>query len=51
MVVSFLNGQQTPFVESAQADFQTLGIHYRGYFDFGTDPAEYLAGVWSKGAA
>lgn len=49
--VSFLNGQQTPTVESADADFDTLGIVFRGYHDFGCDFAEYLAGVKSKGAA
>ena len=51
MVVSFLNGNQTPTVESADADFDTLGIQFRGYHDFGCDQAEYLAGVKSKGAA
>lgn len=51
MVVSFVNGQQTPTVESADADFDTLGIQFRGYHDFGCDQAEYLAGVKSKGAA
>ena len=51
MVVSFLNGQQAPTVESADADFNTLGIQFRGYHDFGVDKAEYVAGIKSKGAA
>ena len=51
MVVSFLNNVQTPIVESADADFDTLGIQFRGYHDFGCDQAEWLAGVKSKGAA
>lgn len=51
IVVSFLSGNETPTVESADADFNTLGIQLRGYFDFGCDLAEYLAGVKSKGAA
>ncbi len=51
MHVSFLNGQQTPTVESTDADFNTLGILFRGYHDFGADVADYLAGVMSKGAA
>lgn len=51
IVVSFLNGMQTPTVESAEADFNTLGIQFRGYHDFGCDFAEYLCGVKSKGAA
>lgn len=49
--VSFLNGVQIPTVESADADFNTLGVQFRGYHDFGCDQAEYLAGVKSKGAA
>ena len=49
--VSFLNGQQSPTVDQTEADFDTLGIQMRGYHDFGVDMAEYLAGVWSKGAA
>lgn len=51
MVVSFLNGNETPVVETADADFDQLGIQFRGYHDFGCDQAEYLAGVKSKGAA
>jgi hypothetical protein len=51
MHVSFLNGQQTPTVESTDADFNTLGILFRGFHDFGADVAEYLAGVMLKGAA
>ncbi len=51
MVVSFLTGQQTPTVESAAADFDHLGIRFRAFHDFGADDAEYLAGVWSKGAS
>lgn len=51
MIVSFLNGQQAPTVESSDADFSTLGIQFRGYHDFGCDQAEYVGGVKSKGAA
>lgn len=51
MVVSFLNGNRSPVVETADADFDTLGVQMRGYHDFGCDKAEYLAGVHSKGAA
>jgi phage major head subunit gpT-like protein len=51
VVVSFLNGMETPTVESAEADFNTLGVQFRGYFDFGCDLAEYLCGIKSKGAA
>lgn len=48
--VAFLNGQETPTVESADADFNTLGIQFRGYHDFGVAKADYYAGVKSKGA-
>ena len=51
VVVSFLNGVETPTVESADADFNQLGIQFRGFHDFGVDKAEYLAGLKSKGAA
>lgn len=51
MVVSFLDGVETPTVESADADFDTLGVQFRGYHDFGCDLAEYLGGLKSKGAA
>lgn len=51
MLVTFLNGQQAPTVESTDADFDTLGVLFRGYHDFGADKSEYLAGIKSKGAA
>lgn len=52
VVVSFLNGQETPTVESSDADFNTLGIQFRGYHDFGCDLGDgYLNAVMSKGAA
>lgn len=51
MVVSFLNGNQTPVVESADADFNQLGVQFRGYHDFGADLVEPLSGVKVKGAA
>jgi hypothetical protein len=51
MVVSLLNGVAQPTVETAEADFDQLGIQFRGYHDFGCDKAEYLCGVKSKGAA
>jgi hypothetical protein len=45
MEVAFLNGVQSPVVETAEADFNTLGVQMRGYFDFGVAKAEYLASV------
>ena len=41
----FLNGQQSPTIESADADFNTLGIQFRGYHDFGAQMTEYRASV------
>ncbi len=49
--IVFLNGQQTPVIEEAEADFDTLGIAMRGYFDFGVAKQEWRAGVKSKGVA
>lgn len=49
--VVFLNGRDTPIVESADADFNTLGVQMRGYHDFGVAKMEYRGGVKAKGAA
>jgi phage major head subunit gpT-like protein len=49
--VAFLNGRQEPVVESADADFNVLGIQMRGYHDFGVSLQEWRAGVRAKGAA
>ena len=43
MEVGFLNGQRQPTVESADADFDTLGIQVRGYFDYGVSKGEKRA--------
>lgn len=47
----FLNGQRAPTVETADADFNTLGVQMRGYHDFGVSKQDYRGGVKSKGAA
>jgi len=49
--VSFLNGQQRPTVENADADFNQLGIQMRGYHDFGCALQEPRGGVKLKGEA
>jgi len=49
--VAFLNGQRLPTVETAQADFNVLGISMRGFFDFGVAKQEYRAAVKVKGEA
>lgn len=51
MEVVFLDGQEMPTIEEAEADFDTLGVQFRGYHDFGVSKHEYRAGVKSKGAA
>lgn len=51
MLVTFLNGNQSPTIESTDADFNTLGIQFRGYHDFSCSKSEYLAGCKSKGEA
>lgn len=48
---AFLNGVETPTVESADADFDSLGIQMRGYHDFGVALQEYRGAVKLKGAA
>ena len=45
-----LNGQQSPMIESVDTDFNTFGIQFRGYHDFGVAMTEYKDGVKSKGA-
>jgi len=50
MEASFLNGREEPFVETVDADFNTLGVQMRCYYDYGTDFAEWQGGVYSTGA-
>lgn len=47
--VVFLNGRDTPTVESADADFDQLGVQFRGFHDFGVNLQEYRAGVKMAG--
>ena len=49
--VAFLNGQESPTIESTDADFDTLGIRSRGYHDFGVAKQDARGGLKSKGAA
>lgn len=48
--VAFLNGRQTPVVETAEANFSQLGIEMRCYFDYGASKGELKAAVYSTGA-
>lgn len=45
----FLNGQENPTIESADADFNTLGIQMRGFFDWGVNKQEFREGNKSNG--
>jgi hypothetical protein len=47
--VAFLNGQEAPTIESAEADFKNLGVQMRGYHDFGVALQDPRGGVKSKG--
>ena len=49
--IAFLNGVRNPTVESAQADFNMLGIQMRGFFDFGVAFQEYRGAIAMKGEA
>lgn len=48
--VCFLNGQEMPTVETAELEFNQLGISMRGYHDWGVSLQEYRAGVRSAGS-
>ena len=48
--VAFLNGVQTPTVETASADFSQLGISVRCYYDYGVTPGDTKAALYSTGA-
>jgi len=49
--VAFLNGQESPTIETAEADFNILGIQMRGYHDFGVNLQDPRGGAKSKGEA
>jgi phage major head subunit gpT-like protein len=48
--IAFLDGQQTPTVQSSEADFNVLGIQHRGYYDFGCALTECRGSLMSAGA-
>ncbi len=49
--VAFLDGRDTPTIESSEFDFSRLGVSMRAYLDFGIAKQEYRAAVKLKGAA
>ena len=50
LCVAFLNGRRTPTIESAETKFDTLGMQWRAYSDFGVGSEETVAAVKSAGA-
>lgn len=48
--MAFLNGQESPTIETTEADFNTLGIQMRGFHDFGVNLQDPLGGVKNDGA-
>lgn len=47
---AFLDGREEPIVETADTDFNTLGIQIRGYWDYGVRLLDPKGGVRSTGA-
>jgi hypothetical protein len=47
--IAYLNGMESPTIEQEQADFNLLGIQFRGYQDFGVCQVDKCGGVMSKG--
>lgn len=54
--MAFLNGQESPTIETAEADVNVLGIQLRGYHDFGCSlqypsaPLVETQFAWHRGA-
>ncbi|RLS53625.1 MAG: hypothetical protein DWH91_13990 [Planctomycetota bacterium] len=51
MEIAYLRGKRVPTIESGETDFNTLGMQWRGYFDFGCAMQDQRAAVKSKGVA
>jgi hypothetical protein len=49
--IAALNGRVEPVVETADADFNVLGVQMRGYSDVGVTKQEYRAGVRADGGS
>jgi len=49
LVVSYLNGNEMPTVETSDAEFNTLGTQIRGYLDHGSAQADFRTGYMSAG--
>lgn len=49
--VAFLNGNQNPIIEHADTNFETLGMSWRAYHDFGVAMSDPKAAFKAKGEA
>lgn len=49
--IAALNGRIEPIVETADAEFNVLGVQMRGYSDVGVKRQEYRGGVYADGGA
>ncbi|HPD28569.1 MAG TPA: hypothetical protein PLL20_01135 [Phycisphaerae bacterium] len=49
--IAYLRGKRTPTIESGETSFNTLGMQWRGYFDFGVAMQDFRAAVKVKGEA
>jgi hypothetical protein len=47
--IAYLNGVTTPTIESGETDFNTLGIQWRCYFDFGVAMQDFRAALRADG--
>jgi len=51
LLVAFLNGKEQPTVEQSDSDFNTLGVQFRVYHDFGCSFGDPLATLKITGSA
>ncbi|MEQ9616657.1 MAG: Mu-like prophage major head subunit gpT family protein [Phycisphaerales bacterium] len=49
--VAYLRGKRVPTIESGDTNFNTLGVQWRGFFDFGVSVQDSRAAVKVKGEA
>lgn len=50
LYLALLNGNRVPIIESADSQFDMLGMQWRAYHDFGTGLGDHVFGLYSKGA-
>ncbi len=49
--IAYLRGRRVPTIESGDTNFNTLGVQWRGFFDFGISVQDSRAAVKVKGEA